>query len=136
MDEKNRRLVPLFAALGALVAIPSAAEETFHGALVHVAAHSPTAIPGIESLSPLPTVLEIKDGPAPISTIDLTAQPDDLWERIRNGFAMPDLDSALVAKQQAYYLNHPQYLARLTERSRRYLHHIVEEIEKRGWQCP
>ncbi|MBS1172973.1 MAG: LysM repeat-containing protein [Proteobacteria bacterium] len=132
MDEKNRRLVPLLAALGALVAMPSAAEEAFNSALVHVAAHSPTAVPGIESLAPLPTVLEIKDDSTPISTIDLTAQPDDLWERIRNGFAMPDLDSALVAKQQAYYLNHPQYLVRLTERSRRYLHHIVEEIEKRG----
>jgi membrane-bound lytic murein transglycosylase D len=52
--------------------------------------------------------------------------------RIRNGFSMPDLDNELVTRQQAYYLNHPQYMARIAERSRRYLHYIVEEIEKRG----
>lgn len=132
MDEKNHRLVVLFAVLCALVATPSAADETFGGSLVHVAALNPSAIPSVGPLEPLSAVQEIKDAGATVSTIDLTAQPDDLWDRIRKGFAMPDLDSPLVAKHQAYYLNHPQYLARITERSRRYLHHIVEEIEKRG----
>ncbi|MGB0127561.1 MAG: transglycosylase SLT domain-containing protein [Rhodocyclaceae bacterium] len=67
-----------------------------------------------------------------ISKIDLTIPPKDLWVRIRNGFSMPDLDNELVTRQQAYYLNHPQYMTRIAERSRRYLHYIVEEIEKRG----
>ncbi len=79
----------------------------------------------------LPTV-ELADEPPPLSTIDLTQSPDDLWERIRRGFGMPDLDSPLVQQQQAWYLARPEYLRRVVERSRRYMHHIVEELEKRG----
>jgi membrane-bound lytic murein transglycosylase D len=67
-----------------------------------------------------------------IPTIDLTTPPDDLWQRIRNGFSMPDLDSPLVADRQAWYLNRPDLLKRVFERSRLYLHHIVSELEKRG----
>jgi membrane-bound lytic murein transglycosylase D len=75
---------------------------------------------------------EVKDDLPPIPTIDLTTPPDDLWQRMRNGFAMPDLDSPLVADRQAWYLNRPDLLKRVFERSRRYLHHIVGELEKRG----
>ncbi len=67
-----------------------------------------------------------------VATIDLTAPPDDLWQRIRNGFAMPNLDSPLVEEKVAWYAARPDYLKRMFERSRRYLHHIVEEIERRG----
>lgn len=67
-----------------------------------------------------------------IATVDLTAEPQDMWERIRNGFSMPNLDGELVARHQAWFLSRPQYLVRVMERSRRYLFHIVEEIEKRG----
>ena len=75
---------------------------------------------------------EVRDDLPPIPTIDLTTPPDDLWQRMRNGFAMPDLDSPLVADRQAWYLNRPDLLKRIFERSRRYLHHIVGELEKRG----
>jgi membrane-bound lytic murein transglycosylase D len=75
---------------------------------------------------------EVRDELPPIPTIDLTTPPDDLWQRMRNGFSMPDLDSPLVADRQAWYLNRPDLLKRIFERSRRYLHHIVGELEKRG----
>jgi membrane-bound lytic murein transglycosylase D len=75
---------------------------------------------------------EVKDDLPPMPTIDLTTPPDDLWQRMRNGFSMPDLDSPLVADRQAWYLNRPDLLQRIFERSRRYLHHIVDELEKRG----
>src|SRR2546425_7164197 len=64
--------------------------------------------------------------------IDRTAPPADLWQRIRQGFAIPDLDNALVEKHTAYYAARPEYLQRVFDRSRLYLYHIVEEIEKRG----
>ncbi|RLJ65354.1 transglycosylase SLT domain-containing protein [Sulfurisoma sediminicola] len=75
---------------------------------------------------------EVKDELPPMPTIDLTTPPDDLWQRVRNGFGMPDLHSPLVAERQAWYLNRPELLKRVFERSRKYLHHIVEETEKRG----
>src|SRR5437588_6355955 len=64
--------------------------------------------------------------------IDRTERPTDLWQRIRQGFAIPDLDSALVEKHTAYFAARPEYLQRVFDRSRLYLYHIVEEIEKRG----
>jgi membrane-bound lytic murein transglycosylase D len=76
--------------------------------------------------------LEIQDDFPPLTTIDLTASPDDLWQRVRNGFSMPNLDSPLVADRQAWYLNRPEMLKHVLDRSRRYLHYIVEELEKRG----
>jgi membrane-bound lytic murein transglycosylase D len=68
----------------------------------------------------------------PPVAIDLTATPDDLWERIRNGFAMNNLNDDLVLYYQQWYQNRPDALRRMVERSRPYLFHIVEELEARG----
>ncbi|MFA6441370.1 MAG: transglycosylase SLT domain-containing protein [Sterolibacterium sp.] len=76
--------------------------------------------------------LEIQDDFPPLPTIVLTASPDDLWQRVRNGFSMPNLDSPLVADRQAWYLNRPEMLKHVLDRSRRYLYYIVEELGKRG----
>ena len=65
-------------------------------------------------------------------TLDLTARPDDIWDRIRTGFAIPNIESPIVAQQQAWYLVHPDYLRRAVDRSSRYLYHVVEELNKRG----
>ncbi|MBI3221695.1 MAG: transglycosylase SLT domain-containing protein [Nitrosomonadales bacterium] len=56
----------------------------------------------------------------------------DLWGRIRSGFAMRDLESPLVAKHEQWYANRPDYVARMTERARRYLYYITSEVERRG----
>jgi len=70
--------------------------------------------------------------PPELARVDRTVRPDDIWQRIRDGFAMPNLAGALVAEKTAWYVARPEYLKRVFERSRRYLFHIVEEIEKRG----
>ena len=59
---------------------------------------------------------------------------DDLWDRIRKGFAIPDLpaDDRYVEKWEQWYAARPDYVARMVERSRRYLYHIVAEVESRG----
>src|SRR5512141_923321 len=49
---------------------------------------------------PSPSAREVKDRLGTIPTIDLTAVPPDLWDRIRNGFAMPNLSSPLVQDRQ------------------------------------
>jgi membrane-bound lytic murein transglycosylase D len=58
--------------------------------------------------------------------------PTDLWERIRRGFAMPDLDTDLVRERELWYSSRPDYIARMTERSNKYLFYIVEELERRN----
>ncbi len=44
---------------------------------------------------------------------------------------MPDIDGALVEKWEQWYVERPDYVARMIERSRRYLYHIVVEVEER-----
>lgn len=79
-----------------------------------------------------PPVVEIPvQTPLP-EPIDLTCDTDDLFQRIRNGFAMPDINNDLVLYHQQWYLNRPDYLRRMVERSSLYLFHIVNELEKRG----
>jgi membrane-bound lytic murein transglycosylase D len=58
--------------------------------------------------------------------------PADLWERVRLGFAMPDLDNELVREQEQWYASRPDYIQRMVERSRLYLFHVVEELELRN----
>jgi len=65
-------------------------------------------------------------------TIDLTIPPLDVWERIRRGYAVPNLNSPLVDKWTAYYAAHPQSLQRMADRSGKYLYYIVDEINRRG----
>jgi membrane-bound lytic murein transglycosylase D len=91
---------------------------------------------GLVNVSKLPPLegepREIREPLRGITKIDRTAPADDLWQRIRQGFAMADLDNDLVREKTAYYVARPDYLQRVFERSRIYLYHIVEELEKRG----
>ena len=57
--------------------------------------------------------------------------PKELWDRIRRGFAMPDLQDPLVAEREQWYSSRPDYIQRMTGRSSKYLFHIVEELERR-----
>ncbi|GAB2911481.1 transglycosylase SLT domain-containing protein [Paraburkholderia jirisanensis] len=65
------------------------------------------------------------------SVDQLTTADSDLWGRIRRGFQMPDLQSDLVDMQVNWYAQRPDYVQRMTERSQKYLYHIVEELEAR-----
>ena len=56
----------------------------------------------------------------------------DIWNRIRRGFAIPDLENNLVNNHENYYLKNSAYFDRTTIRASRYLFHIVHELEKRG----
>ncbi len=56
----------------------------------------------------------------------------DLWARVRQGFAMPDIDNDLVRDRERWYATRPDYVARMTERGSRYLFYIVEELDRRG----
>lgn len=56
----------------------------------------------------------------------------DVWERIRRGFAMPELDNKAAANSTRWYAAQPDYIGRMASRAVPYLFHIVEEIEKRG----
>ncbi|MDE2260835.1 MAG: transglycosylase SLT domain-containing protein, partial [Betaproteobacteria bacterium] len=69
----------------------------------------------------------------PPSSATLPVIPFDLWDRIRDGFALEPLrDDRLVYRQIAWFAARPDYVERTVERSRRYLYFIVEEVQRRG----
>ena len=80
-----------------------------------------------------PTLIAI-DPLSPTERLDLGAPSaqTDLWERVRQGTAMPDLDNERVRKWEQWYASKPDYVQRMTERGGRYLFHIIEEVNKRG----
>ena len=82
--------------------------------------------------TPAPTSLRpLTSGEPHQSPVAHLALPRDLWERIRRGFAMPDLQTELVDDRVQWYAARPDYLSRMTERSSKYLYYIVEELERR-----
>ena len=70
--------------------------------------------------------------PDPFEDPDDVPMPDpDLWQRIRVGFLLDPLDTPLVHEQENWYSSRPDYINRFVDRGSRYLHYIVEEVEKR-----
>jgi len=65
------------------------------------------------------------------ATLQLRSEYGDLWTRIRRGFSVPNLDSPRVKQAEDWYESRPDYVARMIDRSRRYLYYIVGQVEKR-----
>lgn len=66
------------------------------------------------------------------SVSSIMAPSNDLWIQIRQGFALPELDSPLVEKQTQWLVKRPDYVNRSMARSSRYLFYIVEEVNRRN----
>jgi membrane-bound lytic murein transglycosylase D len=66
------------------------------------------------------------------AAVDEPESRADLWERLRRGLNIPDLDDPLVSRWERFYAEKPDYMQRMTERAAIYLYHIVDEIERRG----
>ena len=93
---------------------------------------SPTAAPGNAAQYPSGSLRPITPGEAARGGVASLTAPVDLWDRIRRGFAMPDLQDDLVQDRIQWYSARPDYLQRMTLRSSKYLFYIVEELERRG----
>lgn len=65
-------------------------------------------------------------------TIDLTHPPRDMWDRIRRGFAIPNLDNELAEQWTQYYASRPESVLIMSQRAGKYLYHIVDELDRRG----
>jgi membrane-bound lytic murein transglycosylase D len=59
-------------------------------------------------------------------------QYPDVFDRIRAGFKLEDVESRAIDQQLAFFANNPEYLERVFGRASLYMHHIVKEIESRG----
>ena len=121
LNQKSIRIAGFAAAAAlsgaAVFAAPARADET---AFVNIAGQQPVLFAAAAA------------GAGDAQIEKLLTRPADLWERLRQGFAMPELDSRLVAVHEAYYAARPELVRGILARARRYLHYIVEEVDRRG----
>ena len=137
---RGRRVIRGLLGVALLCAAPFAfaVDPVLHNLAILLPSEAPPGAPL------LVTPLKLPNDPAEVGVTEVTdlgawpdgyppgGPPGDLWQRIRDGFAMPDLDSRAVKRQEAAYARNPELLKTIVERSRRYLFYIVAEIERRG----
>ena len=63
---------------------------------------------------------------------DVPTETIDVFERMRRGFRLPPLQSKHVTEYELWDAEHPTYLSNLFIRATPFLHHIVDELDKRG----
>ena len=104
--------------------------------------HAPIAIPA-GTTSAQTTV-----APADVAAATVTATPkltmpsewqhhngedyDDLFDRMRAGFVLDEVQEPAIDTQLAWFEHNPDYLERVFQRGQRYMYHIVTEVEARG----
>jgi len=126
-------IVGLAGCAGTVVVKPAEPAESFSLAPTPSSTSQDSSLPGLKP--PVYPVGSLR----PLSAMQLDAlsvhaltPPVDIWDRIRRGFAMPDLDNSLVRDREQWYTSRPDYITRMTERGRKYLFHVVEELERRN----
>ncbi|HGM5579381.1 TPA: transglycosylase SLT domain-containing protein [Pseudomonas putida] len=76
----------------------------------------------------------IKHKPAPLLIKPAEQKaPEDVWERMRQGFALQDgIDvNPRIEQQRLWFASNPSFLENAGERGSLYLHYIVERLEER-----
>lgn len=66
------------------------------------------------------------------SPVNGRAAGANIFDRIRSGFILTDVDHEAIERELSWFARHPAYLDRTFKRGERYLYHIVQEIEARG----
>jgi len=101
------------------------AQQNVRGVEIEFLRDEPT-VRSMYTAEPIQTPLILSSSPA------LTEQDDDLWSRIKAGYAMPDIASRHTERYEASFAARQAHLGRMMSRTKRYLHYVVEEVEKRG----
>jgi len=57
---------------------------------------------------------------------------DDLFDRMRAGFAFDEVQEPAIDQQLAWFQHNPDYLERCFQRGQRYMYHVITEVEARG----
>ena len=68
---------------------------------------SPGTVPAVTPLYPRGALTPIDREQAGSGAVALLQPPADLWDRIRRGFAMPNLEGELVIDREQWYATRP-----------------------------
>ena len=111
------------------------------GACAHQAAQAPAREPIVVTAPAAPTA-PVAPTPSAAVTPSL-AMPsewqhhngedyDDLFDRMRAGFALDEVQEPAIDQQLAWFEHNPDYLERVFQRGQRYMYHVITEVEARG----
>ncbi len=90
--------------------------------------------PAVITESAITNPAEIEDDIFAIKLDDyLQDEPDNIWNRVRGGFNLPEVeDHPRLMAELDWYARHQNYLDRVVERARPFIHYVLEETEARG----
>ncbi len=113
-------------------AVPAVAASASAAAPAAEAAASAVSVGSAASAAAAPAQVAVNPRP-PARRLDPEQDNEgvDLWQRVRDGFGMADLDDPLVHKWEQWYASQPDYVQRMTERGGRYLFYVLEEVQRR-----
>ncbi|MFC6635407.1 LysM peptidoglycan-binding domain-containing protein [Microbulbifer taiwanensis] len=87
--------------------------------------------PGKQNLQGQETAAIAASGADILKPAEKALPPVDIWDRLRRGFRLDRrIDDPKVKDYIAYYARNEGYMARVTERSRRYIFHVAEQLEQ------
>jgi membrane-bound lytic murein transglycosylase D len=70
--------------------------------------------------------------PGPPADSLVTVKQADLWDRLRGGFQLEDVNEPAVAAQLNWFANHPDFLERTFGRAELWMYYIVGQLEQRN----
>jgi membrane-bound lytic murein transglycosylase D len=111
-------------------------------ALLSACAHQPTAPPAPRATVEMPPAAATPPADTSSAPPSLTMPRewqhhngedyDDLFDRLRAGFALDEVQEPAIDQQLLWLEHNPDYLERVFQRGQRYLYHVVTEVEARG----
>ena len=69
-----------------------------------------------------------------ITTTLQVPEPEDIWERVRNGYQLQDAIgiNPRIEQQRLWFVSNPSFVEKVGERSNPYIYYIVERLEERN----
>jgi membrane-bound lytic murein transglycosylase D len=78
-----------------------------------------------------PAVARVEPGAAGVDAAPVETEPADVWSRLRDGFALPDISEDRIDAEIARYEGRQRYFGIVAERAQPYLRYILDRIEAR-----
>ena len=126
MSSSTRKSINSDALTRLAQAIAVAVSATLAGCSSHVPQTEATHTPNIAARA--------KQKPVWLSEKPVPQTPQDVWERMRQGFQLQDSVglNPRIEQQRLWFANNPSYLENAGERGSLYIHYIVERLEERN----
>lgn len=80
------------------------------------------------------TAVGMEREPEWLTTTLQVPEPEDIWERVRNGYQLQDAIgiNPRIEQQRLWFVSNPSFVEKVGERSNPYIYYIVERLEERN----